>query len=410
MTGIWYEAFYHIHELGHLVPAEKYFDEHPEYFALIGGKRIKEKTQPCLTNPGLIQLVIERVREWIRRYPQARIVDVSMLDWGNWCQCPTCRASYAKYGRNGTHLWFANKVAEDIEEDYPDILISALTSYANDRPAPLGGIRPRKNVMIKAGYVSACRYHALDDCERNLRHGYARDLRDWCDITPGRVLLWLYPYGTGAQMHGLERTYRLVRDLGVKGIFLCDGVGRGPKYMQLYDLEQYLHAKLMWDPSTDVEKTVREFCEAFYGPAAAEMVEVYHLMNDGASYTMEGISPPKLAEFPGFHCQTSPPPLTLKAMKQLDELFGRAEPKVKTDPVRLKRVHQGRLFLQYNILCDSPQEEEMFAKAVRDFPAAAREAGLTQVINQHTEWKRQDVDEFATAMSQPGKGKKKDVK
>ena len=34
-----------------LLKPEDYFDEHPEYFAEVGGERIREKTQLCLTNP-----------------------------------------------------------------------------------------------------------------------------------------------------------------------------------------------------------------------------------------------------------------------------------------------------------------------------------------------------------------------
>ena len=404
LTGIWHEARWHIHELGHLLPAEEYFDEHPEYFSLIRGERLKDRTQPCLTNPDVLQEVTERVRLWIAADGGGRLMDLSMNDWGNWCRCPKCKASYLKYERNGTLLWFVNKVAQIIEKEHPEVMFTAFLSYMNYRGAPLGDIRPRHNVIAKVSYVSQCRYHSLEECGRNLRHGYARDLRDWCALTPGRVIFWLSIYGLGPKMHGLERTYRHLRDLGVTGVVLDNHPGQGPKYLQLRDLEEYLHAKLQWDPDTDVNETVREFCGAFYGAAALEMVQVFHVMNDGTSYTMEGISPPSLANFPGFHMENGAP-LTLEGMTRLDERFEAAVKKVHDDTVRLKRVRQARLFVQYNILSYAPQDGDLFARAVRDFPVAAGDVGLTAVTNRHLHGgTKQGIDAFMEAMSKPGRG------
>ena len=39
-----------VHTFNNLLPPEKHFDEHPEYFSLVNGKRLKEHTQLCLAN------------------------------------------------------------------------------------------------------------------------------------------------------------------------------------------------------------------------------------------------------------------------------------------------------------------------------------------------------------------------
>lgn len=206
LTGIWHEAHWHIHELCHLLPPEEYFDEHPEYFSLIRGERFKDKTQPCLTNLDVLREVTKRVRQWIATDGAGRMIDLSMNDWRNWCRCPTCKASYLKYGLNGTLVWFVNQIADEVGRDQPEMVFTAFTSYMNYRGKPLGDIRPRPNVVSKVSYVSECRYHAPDECGRNLRHGYDRDLRDWCALTPGGTIYWLSIYGLGPQMHRLERT------------------------------------------------------------------------------------------------------------------------------------------------------------------------------------------------------------
>ena len=40
------------HSFDTLVPADRWFDSHPEYFSMRNGTRVREKTQLCLSNPG----------------------------------------------------------------------------------------------------------------------------------------------------------------------------------------------------------------------------------------------------------------------------------------------------------------------------------------------------------------------
>ena len=181
--------------------------------------------------------------------------------------------------------------------------------------------------------------------------------------------------------------------------------------LEPYDLYQYRHAKLMWDPHTDLKQTVREFCQAFYGPAGDELEQYYHTLNDESSYAEDPLAPSPMKALPGFHCRSSSPPLNLKSLWHLDALFERADAKVRDDAIRLKRIRQTRLFLQYQILCYSPRNEPMFARAVRDFPGAAKEAGLSQLSNVHLGGgTTQDLVTFVKARSSPDEGAKKEGK
>ena len=63
--------FYNFHHsFDELINYRDYFDTHPEYFAEVDGKRLNgPHTQLCLTNPDVIRLATEKVREWIRENP-----------------------------------------------------------------------------------------------------------------------------------------------------------------------------------------------------------------------------------------------------------------------------------------------------------------------------------------------------
>ncbi|MBQ8136327.1 MAG: DUF4838 domain-containing protein, partial [Clostridia bacterium] len=39
------------HTFDKLVPPSVYFDAHPEYFSMVSGKRLRDRSQLCLTNP-----------------------------------------------------------------------------------------------------------------------------------------------------------------------------------------------------------------------------------------------------------------------------------------------------------------------------------------------------------------------
>ena len=53
-------SFYrYSHTFEELVPPEKWFDAHPEYFSLVNGKRRREHSQLCLTNPDVLEICIE---------------------------------------------------------------------------------------------------------------------------------------------------------------------------------------------------------------------------------------------------------------------------------------------------------------------------------------------------------------
>ena len=54
------------HTFEALLPPDRYYDRHPEYFSLVNGRRLKHHSQPCLTNPDVLRIVTSNVLERIR--------------------------------------------------------------------------------------------------------------------------------------------------------------------------------------------------------------------------------------------------------------------------------------------------------------------------------------------------------
>jgi len=85
-----------VHTFFKLVPAEKYAKEHPEYYALIDGKRIPSTDtytgQLCLTNPDVLRISNPDGDEVDRRTAERKIFSVSANDIHKGCECEKCKS------------------------------------------------------------------------------------------------------------------------------------------------------------------------------------------------------------------------------------------------------------------------------------------------------------------------------
>ena len=77
-----------VHTFHRLVPENKYFKTHPEYYALRNGKRIP--AQLCLTHPDVYKIIKTGVGDWFEQFPDANIVYGSQDDNQQYRQCDKC--------------------------------------------------------------------------------------------------------------------------------------------------------------------------------------------------------------------------------------------------------------------------------------------------------------------------------
>ena len=110
-----------VHTLSKLMPEEN-FSAHTEYFAEVNGARAVKNSaghynQPCLTNEGGYQVMLQNALNKIASDRRSNILSVSENDGGEYCRCETCEQSYAQYGISGTFYRFINRIAKDIVRD-----------------------------------------------------------------------------------------------------------------------------------------------------------------------------------------------------------------------------------------------------------------------------------------------------
>ena len=262
------------HSFYTLVPPDKFGKEHPEYYALIGGKR-DVGGQLCLTNPDVANVAAESVLRILREKPDTKIFSVSQMDWGKWCECERCRkfnelerrpTSFKDHCEIPAVIYFCNQIGERIEKEFPDVTLNTL-GYCGTWCAP-ATYKPRRNVSIHYAPIGLCYSHPVenDPGHNDWIHSH---LDEWQDLG-AKYYIWDYvvtfshfmvPHPNWDVLKPNLITYR---KHGATGYFGQANYVRG----EFAELRAYVLAKLLWDDSLETNALMDEFIKAFYGPAA----------------------------------------------------------------------------------------------------------------------------------------------
>jgi hypothetical protein len=264
------------HTFAHLLPVEKYFDKHPEYFSMVKGKRIKDHPQLCLTNPDVLRIVTSNVLEHIRKDPTADYYGVSQNDWNNFCECPECAAVDAEEESHaGTMIRFVNAIAEAVEKEFPDKIIETL-AYTYTRKPPKK-TKLRHNVMPCLCTVECDMSRPLPESRYVQNVKFVDDIKTWHEQA-SRLYLWDYvtdfhalPYPF-PDVYALQGNVQFFRDNGVYALF-AQGSRHGC-HAGFAELKAWLLAKWMWNPDLPMKPLLDDFFAGFYG-AGAPFVREY---------------------------------------------------------------------------------------------------------------------------------------
>ncbi len=234
---------------------------------------------PCLSSEENYQKVINNLRAALKENPDADIVSVSQNDNPNYCTCEQCTAVNAEEGSPaGLMLRFVNRVAEELEADYPDLIIDTL-AYNYTQHAPQKTV-PRHNVCVRLCSIRCCFMHPLTECPDALGpNNYAwsktseflYDLVEWGKIC-NNIYIWDYTTNYAyyvppfSNFGAIRENMRFYHEHGTRGMY-AQGNGQSTSG-EFGELRAYLLAKLMWNPYMSEEEYyahMDEFLEAYYG-------------------------------------------------------------------------------------------------------------------------------------------------
>ena len=274
-----------VHSFNRLVPPDKYFDAHPEYFSEINGARLKERSQLCLTNPDVLRIAIDSVKKTIAEYPECTIISVSQNDWANWCECENCRKiDEEEESHMGTVLRFVNAVHDAITKEHPHISIDTLAyQYTRNLPKIT---RPRPGLLIRLCTIECCFAHPLEECHVDktaMPSNFSEDIAAWSKVSKD-IYLWDYTTDFAnylmpfANLSVLKRNLEFFKKHGVIGLFE-EGAPNTP-LSYAGELRQYVLAKLMYDLDLDDKLLMDEFYAGVFGPAAPYVKAFYEFWQE----------------------------------------------------------------------------------------------------------------------------------
>jgi len=280
------------HTYTYLIPPAKYWDEHPEYWPLVGGARTHlhssgRPAQLCVSNPDVTRIMSEAALDFFAGHPHAQRFCINADDEPSyWCECAACRAldtvenDFANQGDGVLDLTdrcmtLVNAVAGKVAERYPDRWVGTF-AYASTREVPRR-VRPADNVMIELTWWDRCFKHAMTDPDCPVNAKGLRRLREWQQWSDTITLYGYlqYPHWDVPQtfMHSEADFLRAVHRRGVR--YITD---EWDTSFYASALLLSLRARLLWDVDTDVDDFVRDFCEHMYGPASQPMLAYYRRM------------------------------------------------------------------------------------------------------------------------------------
>lgn len=325
----------------------KYFESHPEYYALRDGKR--DPSQLCLTNEDVYRIVRDEVLDLLSRQhdPNAalQIVSLTQDDNQKYCLCDKCKAlNDANGSPAGTMITFVNRVAADVAAAGYDNVVIDTFAYQYTRKTPTAVV-PAPNVCVRLCSIECCFSHPLDDpdCKDNV--SFMQDLKNWNAICD-RLYIWDYTtnyahtFGYFPDFGVLQRNMQVFAENGVKGVYEEGNYYIANNNTEFGELRAYLLSRLMRDPYCDYSAEMDRFLDYYYGKggkyirefidytsdtAAKDHLHIYDSMSDSLSFTP-------------------------KEIRQLDAMWNMAEALTR-DEFALKNIRKSRLCWRYYEAC-----------------------------------------------------------
>ncbi len=250
------------------------FREHPEWFALVNGKR--QPPQMCTTHPEVISRMVDYVLNG-----KQNIMNISPSDGGGFCECDRCRAldvpgvlaADNKHVQLSDRIFtYANEVARRVREKNPAKGCGMFAyTYYNRPPLKITKLEP--NLYLSFVFQSAA-------------HRDPENLRDWRESVAGWQALQaklVVREGWGNHYyHDLPFLHdrQIIANLAEsQRLGFVAAYGEGTKNFAATAPNYWALTHMLWDPQRDATNLMRDFYESAYGPAAKDMEAYFQAYN-----------------------------------------------------------------------------------------------------------------------------------
>ncbi|MHA1338687.1 MAG: DUF4838 domain-containing protein [Promethearchaeota archaeon] len=274
------------HTFYQLVDPNKYFDEHPEYFSLVKGKRLKNLGQLCLSNPDVLEIATQMVLKWFKEDSRVMSIGVVQNDWGNYCECENCKSLEDRFGHahSAPIINFCNKIAEKIEENFPneEKYIHTIAYTYSLKPPKNIKIHERVIVVVCDMYPNCADHKPIG--EDPYTKQYVEFIKEWRKLAKN-LLVWHYavnfthfllPFPNFLSLYEDTKIYKKI---GVDGILFQATTQLGV-YGEFEEFRNWFLYKILWNCELDFRQLVDEFLRGYYKDAHSIVSEYFYELHE----------------------------------------------------------------------------------------------------------------------------------
>ena len=302
--SVWSKTYW-CHSTFLILPPDKYAEAHPEWYT-------DNKLQLCIataledTEEGKLMYAtfLENFKAIIAAEPKAKYFMVGQEDVGYTCDREKSKQMNAKYGgekqaSSGTLMVFINRIAKEIKEwlketapERADMVKIVIFAYQKTQQPPVTWnketgkyecapeVVPEDNVMVR--FAPLASVYSKNFLDEEYNESARTSILGWSDIG-AKLSVWNYDVGFGSYEYPLDNwrvladNYQIFKQYGVKDI-LVQGACDSPATPFL-TMRNYVHSRLLWDVTCNVESLVKEFISHYFKAAKKYIYQYYEYVN-----------------------------------------------------------------------------------------------------------------------------------
>jgi Domain of unknown function (DUF4838) len=280
-----------------LPTGRKLFEEHPDWFAEVDGKRERQNAhryQYCVSNEAATAFVASDIVKRLKSdWRWTDYQNIWLFDtWAGWCQCLRCRALGNDADR---YLYFLAEVRRQVNQalargELDRDIGMAMAAYEGT-PSLAGPSHPVPEVLtgvrdfVLFAPINRCYAHRLGDprCSELNEH-YAQALQSWKKDARAMPLTVVEYYNV-SKFEDLPLLFS--RTMADDFSYYYQSGVRGISYMHIpmkvwgpRALNHALFARLSWDTKSPVDQIKEDYFSLYYGPVAQPMHDFYQAVED----------------------------------------------------------------------------------------------------------------------------------
>lgn len=274
-------GFYSMWSSHNAVLPDALFDQHPEYFAEIQGKRYKSNI--CFSHPEVDKIVAADMAAYVRKHPYLDLLSVFPSDNQDYCRCAEC----AKTDVSTAWFQFYNRLTDTLKKEFSDLKLATI-AYQGYRDVPQCPVR--NSEFIEYASHGRCNLHPYGHAGCRHNDGTLQAMLAW-KATGLPIGHYAYEYDVFSKnarfvplLSVVEDAVRTSRRLG--HVAVIPEVSLSPKagpdvyaHHVQNRLSLYLYARLLWDPDQSMTEVLEDWSRTVFGEAAAPMMAYYTAMD-----------------------------------------------------------------------------------------------------------------------------------